>query len=57
MGVSGLDGTGLVQGLLFDQAERQKQSQVDAVADQIKKRFGGTALRRGSSLQNDESPG
>jgi len=57
MGVSGLDDTGLVQGMLFDQAERQKQSRVDTVADQIKERFGGTALRRGSSFQNDESPG
>jgi DNA polymerase-4 len=57
MGVSGPDDTGLVQGMLFDQAERQKQSRVDSVADQIKERFGGTALRRGSSLQNDESAG
>ncbi len=57
MGVSGLDDTGLVQGMLFDQEERQKQSRVDTVADQIKERFGGTALRRGSSLQNDESAG
>ncbi len=57
MGVGGLDGTGLIQGMLFDQEERQKQSRVDSVADQIKERFGGTALRRGSSCQNDESPG
>jgi DNA polymerase-4 len=57
MGVSGLDATGLVQGMLFDQEERQKQSRVDTVADQIKERFGRTALRRGSGLQNDGSPG
>ncbi len=55
MGVSGLDDTGLVQGLLFDQEEREKQSQVDAVADEIKERFGAGALRRGSSLRG-ESP-
>ena len=36
MGVSGLDDTGLVQGMLFDGEEREKQSQLDAVADEIK---------------------
>ncbi len=51
MGISGLEEEGLVQGLLFDQDERRKQSQVDAVADQLKTRFGPDALRRGSSLQ------
>ena len=56
MGVSGLDDTGLVQGMLFDGEERQKQSRVDAVADEIKERFGTTALRRGSSLRG-KSPG
>jgi DNA polymerase-4 len=53
MGVSGLDDTGLVQGLLFDQEEREKQSQADAVADQIKERFGAGALRRASTLARD----
>ena len=38
VGVSGLDNTG--QGTLFDGEEREKQSLVDAVADQIKERFG-----------------
>jgi DNA polymerase IV len=56
MGVSGLDDTGLVQGMLFDGKEREKQSRVDAVADEIKERFGAGALRRGSSLRS-ESPG
>jgi DNA polymerase-4 len=50
MGVSGLDDTGLAQGMLFDAEEREKQSRLDAVADEIKKRFGGEALRRGSGL-------
>jgi DNA polymerase-4 len=50
MGVSGLDDTGLTQGLLFDAAEREKQSRLDAVADQIKERFGGGAIRRGSNI-------
>ena len=55
MGVSGLDDTGLARSMLFDRGERQKQSRVDAVADEIKERFGMGALRRGSSLR-DENP-
>ncbi len=51
LGVSGLDDTGLVQGILFDQEERQKQSQVDAVADQVKEKFGFGAIRRGSNIR------
>lgn len=39
--------------MLFGSEERQKQSRVDAVADEIKKRFGDKALRRGSSLGCD----
>ena len=50
MGVSGLDDTGMVQGMLFDQEVREKQSRVDAVADQIKEQFGAGAIRRGSGL-------
>ncbi len=57
MGVSGLDDTGLAQGLLFDQEEHRKQSRVDAVADQLKARFGAGALRRGSSLKREPPPG
>ncbi len=51
MGVSGLDDTGQVQGMLFDGGERAKQSQVDTVADQIKARFGTAAIRRGSGVE------
>jgi DNA polymerase-4 len=51
MGVSGLDDKGLVQGMLFDQAEREKQSRADAVADQVKEKFGFGAIRRGSSIR------
>ena len=50
MGVGGLDDTGTVQGLLFDQVERQKQTGLDAIADQIRSRFGSSALRRAASL-------
>jgi len=56
MGVSGIDETGLVQGLLFDQEERQKQTRLDTVADQAKDRFGSSALRRASSLERGVEP-
>ena len=56
MGVSGLDDTGLVQGMLFDGEEREKRSRVDAVADEIKERFGVGAVLRGSSLELGERP-
>lgn len=54
MGVSGLDDRRLVQGMLFDQEERQKQSRLDVVADEIRDRFGKGSLRRGSNLGRDE---
>ncbi|MHB1035148.1 MAG: DNA polymerase IV [Pirellulales bacterium] len=50
MGVSNIDDTGIVQGLLFDRPERQKQGRVDAAADEIKDRFGAGAIRRGSGF-------
>ena len=56
MGVSGMDDTGQVQGLLFDGEERERQSQVDNVADQIKARFGTGAIRHGSGLDIDARP-
>ncbi|MGA2254966.1 MAG: DNA polymerase IV [Thermoguttaceae bacterium] len=56
MGVTGLDDTGQVQRMLFDQAERQKQTRLDVVADQLKERFGTEALRRGSSLERGDKP-
>ena len=36
MGVAGFDESGLRQGLLFDEAERQRQTDLDATADQIR---------------------
>ena len=56
MGVSGLDDTGQVQCLLFDQDDRQKQTRLDSVVDRLKERFGTDALRRGSSLERDKKP-
>jgi hypothetical protein len=54
MGVGGFDGTGLVQGLLFDQDERKKQAGLDAAADQIRERFGSSALRRAAAMSHQE---
>jgi hypothetical protein len=48
-----LDDTGQVQGILFGGEERAKQVRVDNVADQIKERFGVTAIRRGSGLSRE----
>jgi len=56
VGVSGLDNNGQVQGMLFDGENRKRQGQVDAVADQIKERFGTGAIRRGSGLKTDLKP-
>jgi len=50
MGVGGLDDTGLIQGQLFEQDQRKKHTGVDTVSDQIRERFGSSALRRAASL-------
>jgi hypothetical protein len=50
-GASGLNDAGLRQGMLFDQQEREKQSRVDSVADQLKERFGTGAIRRDRNLR------
>ena len=54
MGVSGFDTTGQVQGLLFDQDERKKQTDLDVAADQIRERFGVGALRRAAGMPHQE---
>lgn len=54
MGVSGLQ-SGPAQGLLFDVEERQKQRQLDDVADRIKERFGSGSLKRASGLSRDRN--
>jgi DNA polymerase-4 len=56
MGVSGFDTTGLVQGLLFDQDRRKKQAGLDVASDQIRERFGSSALRRAASLPQQKEP-
>ena len=56
MGVGNLDESGLRQGLLFDQEQRQKESGLDAVTDQIRERFGSSALRRAAFLPHHRTP-
>ena len=53
MGVGSIDSSGLAQRQLFDEEERSRQSQLDTATDQIRSRFGSSALRRGSSLDHD----
>jgi len=50
VGLSGFENGGQVQRSLFEDTDRQKQGQLDAVADQIQARFGSAALSRGSGL-------
>jgi DNA polymerase IV len=47
-GVTGFDVTGQSQRQLFGETDRERQRQLDAVADQIAGKFGKSALRRGS---------
>ena len=49
-GVHRLGETGPVQQHLFDQPERERQRELDRVADQIAAKFGKTGLRRGTSI-------
>lgn len=54
MGVGGFDSSGVTQGLLFDRDERQRQAGLDVARDQIRERFGASALRRAASLAQPE---
>lgn len=53
VGVSGLEEGRLVQQSLFADEEREKQSQLDRAADQIREKFGSAALHRGSGLLHE----
>ena len=53
VGVSGFGGPHQVQQSLFVDEERQKLSQLDLAADQIRDRFGASALHRASGLLHD----
>ncbi len=50
VGVSGFEGARQVQTSLFPDEEREKESQLDRAADEIRERFGSAALHRGSGL-------
>jgi DNA polymerase IV len=51
-GVKGFDDSGRSQLQLFDEPSRERQRQVDRVADQIAGKFGKTAIRRGGGLDD-----
>jgi len=53
-GVHRLGETGPVQQQLFDQPERERQRELDRVADQIAAKFGKSGLRRGTGLEKRE---
>ncbi|MGO8749641.1 MAG: hypothetical protein ACLQNE_27105 [Thermoguttaceae bacterium] len=55
-GLSGMNDTGLVQGMRFDQEDRQKQTRLDKATDEVLDRFSRTALRQGSALHNEGKP-
>jgi DNA polymerase-4 len=50
MGVSGFDGSGQQQRMLFDEEGHQKQTQLDAVTDQIREQYGPAGLGRASTM-------
>ncbi len=52
VGVSGIEGHGKTQQLLFKE-DREKQSRLDAATDEIRQRFGSTAVERGIQLDAD----
>ena len=44
--MSGLDQSGLVQLSLFPEADDERQSRLDEVADRVKEKFGQASLQR-----------
>jgi len=52
VGMSGFESANSVQRTLFDDAERDKNRQLDAAADEIPVKFGAAALSRGSGLRH-----
>jgi DNA polymerase-4 len=55
VGLTGLEVAAQVQRTLFADEEQQKQSLLDQTADQIRERFGSSALHRGSGLLHNAS--
>lgn len=56
-GVHRLAEPGPVQQQLFDQPERERQRDLDRVADQIAAKFGNSGLRRGTSMDKGRGAG
>jgi len=52
-GVKGFDDTGRSQGQLFDESDRARYRQLDRVADQISRKFGKFAIRRGGGADQN----
>lgn len=56
MGVSGFDRSGHKQLQLFDEEEGRRQGRLDSVTDQIRARFGPSAIGRAGGLGKKEEP-
>ncbi|MEX0700975.1 MAG: hypothetical protein WD069_02660 [Planctomycetales bacterium] len=53
VGVSGFENREQVQQSLFADEDRQKQGRLDAVADEIRAKFGASGLGRGSGMLHE----
>jgi DNA polymerase-4 len=53
-GAHQFDGKAVTQQLLFDQRDRERNRELDTVADQITAKFGQRAIRRGLGIQRDD---
>jgi len=53
-GVTKLDDTGESQQQLFDQTDRERNQELDKVADQINSKFGKAGLRRGTRIERHD---
>jgi DNA polymerase-4 len=54
VGVTNLTREAIIQGHLFEGAERQRQASLDRAVDTIRQQLGQGAIRRGSLLERDE---
>jgi len=53
VGMSGFDHPGMVQLSLFSEAEHERQTRLDQVADRIKEKFGHASLQRALGMLHD----
>jgi len=53
VGISGFENPEQIQGSLFTDEDRLRQSRLDETADRLKERFGSNALQRASSLLHE----